>query len=577
MNEREVLSNYVYQIVASLVASGVEQVVVSPGSRSTPLAYAFASTKELTLHRQIDERAAGFYALGLAKATAKPVVLLCTSGTAAANYYPAIVEAKYARVPLIVLTADRPHELREVGAPQTINQVRLYGEHVKWSAEFPIPDEAPQTLPYIERHTARAVTIAMTAPFGPVHLNIPFREPLVIDFKTQLPRASFVKSYTNDLMPSKQTIAELTAIIEQTKNGMIVVGELPLGTDTEALWNFVRELKWPVMIESLSNLRTEVPEDCQVFAITTYDALMKNERFKRNVRPQTVIRFGAQPVSKFLMQFIAQANPLHYIIIDEDPMFRDSTHSSTHFIHALPGEWLNEIELSHVATELAYIEFWKTADLLAADVIAKYGQTAGDEGAYVQLMLESLVEGSDIFVSSSMPIRDIDTFLPVMNQDIQVFANRGANGIDGVTSTALGFSNGRGNRQTYLLIGDLAFLHDANAFIASRYQQCDVTVVVLNNDGGGIFSYLPQAKVEAHYEELFGTPTALTFEQVASMYEMEYVKVTSKEQFAAAITSEKQQALKLIEVFTNREENVKEHRALWTRINEVIEQWLDML
>ena len=577
MNEREVLSNYVYKIVASLVASGVEQVVVSPGSRSTPLAYALASTKELVVHRQVDERAAGFYALGLAKSTAKPVVLLCTSGTAAANYYPAIVEAKYARVPLIVLTADRPHELREVGAPQTINQVRLYGENVKWSAEFPIPDEAPQTLPFIERHTARAVTIATTAPFGPVHLNIPFREPLVIDFKEKLPRTSFVKSFTNDLAPSKQAISELTAMIEQTKNGIIVVGELPLGTDTEALWNFVREVKWPVMIESLSNLRTEVPEDCQVFAITTYDALMKNERFKRNVRPQTVIRFGAQPVSKFIMQFIAQSNPLYYIVVDEDPMFRDSTHAATHFIHALPGEWLGEIELGHVATELAYIEFWKTADLLATDVIAKYGETANDEGAYVQLMLENLLAGSDIFVSSSMPIRDIDTFLPVMNRDVQVFANRGANGIDGVTSTALGFSNGRAMRKTYLLIGDLAFLHDANAFIASRYQDCDLTVVVLNNDGGGIFSYLPQAKVEAHYEELFGTPTALTFEQVASMYDMEYVKVTSKEQFLSTITANKEQPLQLIEVFTNREENVNEHRALWARINEVIEQWLDML
>lgn len=577
MNEREVLSNYVYKIVASLVASGVEQVVVSPGSRSTPLAYAFASAKELVVHRQVDERAAGFYALGLAKSTAKPVVLLCTSGTAAANYYPAIVEAKYARVPLIVITADRPHELREVGAPQTINQVHLYGEHVKWSAEFPIPDEAPQTLPYIERHTARAVTIATTAPFGPVHLNIPFREPLVIDFKETLPRATFVKSFTNDLTPSKQTITELTEIITQTKNGIIVVGELPLGTDTTALWDFVRELKWPVMIESLSNLRTEVPEDCQVFAITTYDALMKNERFKRNVRPQTVIRFGAQPVSKFLMQFIAKANPHYYIVVDEDPMFRDSIHAATHFIHALPGEWLRDIELSQMTTELAYIEFWKTADLLASDVISKYGETANDEGAYVQLLLENLLEGSDLFVSSSMPIRDIDTFLPVMNHDVQIFANRGANGIDGVTSTALGFSNGRKARKTHLLIGDLAFLHDANAFIASRYQDCDLTIVVLNNDGGGIFSYLPQATIEAHYEELFGTPTALTFEQMAKMYDMEYVNVTTKEQFLQAITADKQQPLKLIEVFTNREENVSEHRALWTRINEVIEQWLDML
>src|SRR5690606_39013966 len=263
MNEREVLSKYVYTIVSALVASGVEQVVVSPGSRSTPLAYAFASTKEIEMHRQVDERTAAFYALGLAKSTAKPVVLVCTSGTAAANYYPATVEAKYARVPLIVLTADRPHELREVGAPQTINQVRLYGENVKWSAEFPIPDEAPQTLPFIERHTVRAVNIATTAPFGPVHLNIPFREPLIIDFAETLPVASYIKSYTNELQPAKQAMAELSEIIEQTTNGIMIVGEMPLGTNTEYLWDFIREVKWPVMIESLSNLRTEIPEDCQ--------------------------------------------------------------------------------------------------------------------------------------------------------------------------------------------------------------------------------------------------------------------------------------------------------------------------
>jgi 2-succinyl-5-enolpyruvyl-6-hydroxy-3-cyclohexene-1-carboxylate synthase len=576
MSEREILTNYVYKIVSTLVQSGIEQVVVSPGSRSTPLAYAFASTKELIMHRQVDERAAAFYALGLAKSTAKPVVLLCTSGTAAANYYPAIVEAKYARVPLIVLTADRPHELREVGAPQTINQVRLYGENVKWSAEFPIPDDAEQTLPYIERHTVRAVNIAMTAPFGPVHLNIPFREPLIIDFQEQLSKTHFMKSYLNELTPSKQALEEFQSIIAQTKNGMIVVGELPLGTDTEHLWSFIRAVKWPVMIESLSNLRTEVPEDVQALAITTYDALLKNERFKRNVRPQTVIRFGAQPVSKFLMQFIAQSNPQSYMIIDEDPMYRDSTHASTHFIHALPGAWLSELKFNQLAAEMAYVEFWKTADLLAMNEIEKYRQHASDEGAMVQVMLDALPEGSDIFVSSSMPIRDIDTFLTVMNKDLKVYANRGANGIDGVTSTALGFSQGRNSRNTYLFIGDLAFLHDANAFIATRYQNCDLTIVVMNNDGGGIFSYLPQAKVETHYEDLFGTPTALTFEKLAEMYEMEYVAAKTTAEFEQAISNEKQAAVKLIEAFTNRQDNVREHRALWSRINEVLEQWLDM-
>ncbi|MER2039142.1 MAG: 2-succinyl-5-enolpyruvyl-6-hydroxy-3-cyclohexene-1-carboxylic-acid synthase [Solibacillus sp.] len=577
MNERGILSSYVYKIVSALITSGVKNVVVSPGSRSTPLAYAFASTKELIMHRQIDERAAAFYALGLAKSTAQPVVLLCTSGTAAANYYPAIVEAKYARVPLIVITADRPHELREVGAPQTINQVRLYGEQVKWSAEFPIPDEAPQTLPFIERHTVRAVNIAMAAPFGPVHLNIPFREPLLIDFNEQLQPSSYTHSYLSNLAPSKQAVEELQQIIQRTKTGLIVVGELPIGTNTDYLWAFVRKVQWPVMIESLSNLRTEVPEDCQIYAISTYDALMKNERFKRNVTPQTVIRFGAQPVSKFLMQFITQAKPQHYVIVDEDPMYRDSTHVSTHFIQALIGSWLENMQIDISLNEVAFAQFWKMADLLALNTIEKYATTAKDEGAMVQAMLENLPDGADVFVSSSMPIRDIDTFLTTANKDLQIFANRGANGIDGVTSTALGFSQGRKHRKTYLLIGDLAFLHDANAFIAARYQTCDLTVIVMNNDGGGIFSYLPQASVEAHYEDLFGTPTALTFEQVAKMYDADYTAVRTTTQFIDALLAEKQSDIRIIEAFTDRVENVQEHRSLWKNINEVLEQWLDSI
>lgn len=575
MSNREVLTNYVYKMVAALMQGGVVDVVISPGSRSTPLAYAFASTKELNVYRQVDERSAAFFALGLAKATAKPVVLLCTSGTAAANYFPAIVEAKYARVPLIVITADRPHELREVGAPQTINQIRLYGESVKWSTEFPIPDEAPQTLHYIERHTARAVNIAMTAPFGPVHVNVPFREPLLIDF-SELPAPTFKMSFLNELEPSRTGITELQQVIAQARAGIIVVGELPLGTNTEHLWSFIRKVQWPVMIESLSNLRTEVPEDCLLYVISTYDSILKNERFKRNVTPDTVIRFGAQPVSKFLMQFITQAAPKNFVVIEEDPMFRDSTHMATHFIHAKVGDWLEEMAIANTRTEQAFAQFWKMADLLALDTIEKYRDHATDEGAMVSAMLASLPACVDIFVSSSMPIRDIDTFLTTERKDLQVFANRGANGIDGVMSTALGFSKGRPARKAYILIGDLAFLHDVNAFIATRYQICDVTVVVLNNDGGGIFSYLPQSTVDAHYEELFGTPTGLTFEQVAKMYDFEYVKATTVEQFEAAIQVDTS-GMRIIEAFTNREENTAEHRALWKRINEGLDQWLDSL
>lgn len=570
MNEREILTNYVYRIIASLLQQGVEEVVISPGSRSTPLAYAFASTEKFKMHRQIDERAAAFYALGIAKAKGQPVVLLCTSGTAAANYFPAIIEAKYARVPLIVLTADRPHELREVGAPQTIDQIRLYGEHVKYSMEFPIPDDASQTLSFIEHHIARATAIATAAPFGPVHINIPFREPLLIDF-SDLPELTFQASFMQENTPSAEACNFLAQAINATEKGLIVLGELPLGTDVAPLWAFIRNCQLPVLIESLVNMRSNVPEDCLPYVISTYDALLKNEHFKEIAAPHTVIRFGAQPVSKFLMQFLTASKPTHYIVVDEDALFRDSTNSSTHFIQGKPGEWLAQLPVQAKAED--YVALWQQAEEIAQKHVFQYSAHAQDEGAFVQKMLEIIPNGSDIFVSSSMPIRDIDTFFLATQKDIRIFANRGTNGIDGVTSTALGFSTVH-KRPTYLLIGDLAFLHDANAFVASRYQVSDLTVVVMNNDGGGIFSYLPQASVEAHYENLFGTPTALTFRELAVMYDVQYERLEKLSAFEAALQANKHKPLRLLEVMTNRAVNVASHRALWQRIGEELSTWL---
>ena len=220
-----------------------------------------------------------------------------------------------------------------------------------------------------------------------------------------------------------------------------------------------------------------------------------------------------------------------------------------------------------------YLTLWQQAERIARKHIAAYTAHAQDEGAFVQKMLELVPNGSDIFVSSSMPIRDIDTFFLATNKDIRIFANRGANGIDGVTSTALGFSTVH-KRPTYLIIGDLAFLHDANAFIASRYQANDLTVVVLNNDGGGIFSYLPQASIEAHYEDLFGTPTALTFEQLAAMYDVQYERLEHLATFEAALQADKSEPLRLLEVMTDRAVNVTSHRALWQRISEELNKWL---
>lgn len=571
MSNQQVLSDYVYEMVNTLIGSGVKHAVVSPGSRSTPLAYAFAHVDAIQMHRQVDERAAAFYALGLAKAKKEPVVLLCTSGTAAANYFPAIVEAKYARVPLIVLTADRPHELREVGAPQAIDQPNMFGMHVKWATDLPIPDDFAATLPFVAHHVARAVAISKEAPFGPVHINVPFREPLVIDFK-QVNGLGAPAVYNSVVMPNPAAVAQLKAVVHLAKRGIIVVGEMEHVADMESIWAFVRQVKWPILIESLSNMRGCVPADCMQYVISTYDAVLKNETFKAHIAPNVVIRFGAQPVSKFLMQMIASANVERYFVIDESVHFRDSIHTATDVICASIGEWL-EVGFSS-ELDAQYVADWQEAQRIAVHEIEQYTSKHQDEGAYVYELLQYVQGPTDLFASSSMPIRDIDTLYVPSEKDIRIVANRGTNGIDGVLSTALGYSNATPKRETYLLIGDLALLHDSNGFLATRYQECDLTVIVMNNDGGGIFSYLPQSKIVDHYEDLFGTPTHLGFQQLAEMYELDYANVSTTADFREKLAAPKSRPVRLIEVMTNRADNVVAHRALWQAISARLDAWL---
>jgi len=273
MANKQYLTDYVRRMTGSLMNAGVKKVVISPGSRSTPLAYSFASTDELDVYMQVDERSAGYFALGLAKASSEPVVLLCTSGTAASNYFPAVTEAHYARIPLIVITADRPHELREVGAPQAIDQIQLYGNHVKYSIDFPLAEDNRDVEDYIERQIQRAVSVALTAPFGPIHLNVPFREPLLIDFDMEIPTRTFQKHFKSTSALDESTAKFLTDIVKDTEKGFIIVGELPVGVNNESFWKFAAGLQWPVLCDSLSNLRAQVPAQCLPLCIDRYDAL----------------------------------------------------------------------------------------------------------------------------------------------------------------------------------------------------------------------------------------------------------------------------------------------------------------
>ncbi|MFD1030318.1 2-succinyl-5-enolpyruvyl-6-hydroxy-3-cyclohexene-1-carboxylic-acid synthase [Metaplanococcus flavidus] len=564
MTNRKYLTEYVSAFTHSLVNQGVKNVVISPGSRSTPLAYACMREEGLTVYRQIDERSAAYFALGMAKASGEPVMLLCTSGTAAANYFPAIVEAFYARIPLIVVTADRPHELREVGAPQAINQINLFGSHVKWSVDLPMPEEENR-LDFLVRHLHRSVKNAMSEPRGPVHLNVPFREPLLLDFEQQYKSSADIEHLQGESkLPSP--VEEFLVETIQTEKGLLVIGEMTEKMPAE-FWSFIRKLNWPVLADPLSNVRSNIDESCKDLIIDSYDAILKSSGFKSSMVPDAVIRLGPQPVSKPLTLFLASVKPKIYAVFDESPMMRDAQSVVTHHIQA-STEGLWELPIQTKADNL-YTKKWTAASELFWQLAEVHCNEKLDEGVLAKVLFEEL-DQCDLIVSSSMPIRDTDTYFKSTACDIMIYANRGANGIDGVVSTAFGVQSVK-KRPAFLFIGDLSFLHDMNGLIASKMQETDLTIVVMNNDGGGIFSYLPQSNEERYFEDLFGTPTGLKFEDAARMYDADYAAVETKGQFLEALRKDKQKPVKIIEVFTDRETNVRVHRELWNRLVEELD------
>ncbi|MFJ5768219.1 2-succinyl-5-enolpyruvyl-6-hydroxy-3-cyclohexene-1-carboxylic-acid synthase [Psychrobacillus sp. NPDC093180] len=565
MTNIEYLTSYVNQFVETIKQAGVKHIVMCPGSRSTPLAYGFAKSDGFAFYRQTDERSAGYFALGIAKAIKEPVVLLCTSGTAAANFFPAIVEAFYARVPLLVVTADRPHELREVGAPQAIDQIHLFGKHVKWSVDFPLPEVDTAGLAFMERHIHRAVSTSKSAPMGPVHINVPFREPLLLNMEQSLPITEMQISEVGKLVPSSDFTAWYVDLLMREDKGLLIVGDSI--HSTEGFWEFARTVKWPVVVDPLSNLRTSIPDDCMELCIDQYDALLKNDAFKQTAIPNVVIRFGAQPVSKPLTLFLKACKPEVFIVVDESPLFRDSIHAVTHHVQVATNTLWIPIEEKQASS---YLHNWSKANDIATKHIQAYIANEEDEGALAGRLFEALPDGVDLFASSSMPIRDVDTFFNKTKKDVQIYANRGTNGIDGVVSTALGVQAVT-NRPGYLLIGDLAFLHDVNGLIVSRFHQTNCTIVIMNNDGGGIFSYLSQSTETHYFEQLFGTPTGLEFSHIAAMYDAQYDAVHTKEAFQQALMQPKTTDIRIIEVFTNRQVNTETHRKLWVGISEELD------
>ncbi|HUX88641.1 MAG TPA: 2-succinyl-5-enolpyruvyl-6-hydroxy-3-cyclohexene-1-carboxylic-acid synthase [Chloroflexota bacterium] len=603
--------------VDELSRAGLRHVVACPGSRSTPLAMLFAAHHSIKLWMQIDERSAAFFALGLAKQLRQPVAVVCTSGTAAANFYPAVIEARYGRVPLVLLTADRPPELRDVGASQTIDQNQLYGTRVKWFSELPIPEANQDLLRYVRTTAVRAVATAQSEPAGPVHLNFPLREPLVpVPGGNLLPEAD---SSAIDGRPSaepfvtvlsgRRTIEspDLQRVVEELARngrGLIVVGPQDEPELPRAVISLARVLGWPVLADPLSLVRGETAPD---LIIDAYDAFLRDPRAVAALAPDLVLRFGAMPVSKPLLQFFQQHPESRQVVVDGASGWNDPTLRTAEMIHADPVWFCRalskricpnvDLVSSEPLTTLSedrqlvnnhfvsstvsvrddsWAAHWVRINELARQAIDRVFETYAEpfEGKVFHELSRVLSNGTTIFVGNSMPVRDLDTFFAASGRHIKLMGNRGASGIDGVVSSALGVS--AGSREPVLLaIGDLSFYHDLNGLFAAKRHGLSLTIVLLNNNGGGIFSFLPQAESPEHFEELFGTPLGLDFRPVIEMYGGRYRNVAHWPEFRAAVqASVAEGGLSVIELKTDRAANVTQHRIVWRAVVESLDNEL---
>ncbi|NAO99360.1 2-succinyl-5-enolpyruvyl-6-hydroxy-3-cyclohexene-1-carboxylic-acid synthase, partial [Halomonas sp. MG34] len=466
MNPTEVLTRYTANFVDELSKNGVTDIVISPGSRSTPLAMTIAEHSDIKEWIVIDERSAAFFAMGIAKKTGRAVALVCTSGTAAANYFPAIVEANYSRVPLIVLTADRPHELRDIGAPQAIEQLKLYGDYVKWFQEMALPEASENMLSYVRNKSARAVFMANEGNPGPVQLNFPFRDPLVPDFSIENLWSNQSSDPRNHTVEGKKQLStnQITSIIEKLKGkgrGLIVCGPQTDQELAQAVTQVAEAWGLPILADPLSQLRAG--EHAKDLIVETYDAIFRDETLRNKLRPDYIIRFGAMPVSKPYLFYVNENKDIPQFVVENYTGFREPTGNNTEFIFSdavLFCESLLSIEYTF-EQDKGWLEDWQSMNQVAKKHLLAEDGAEITEGEAVRALVDVIPESSSIYVGNSMAVRDLDTFFFTTPKHLSILANRGANGIDGMVSSGLGAAIT--GAPVTLVVGDLSFYHDLNA------------------------------------------------------------------------------------------------------------------
>ena len=554
-------------LVETCRRAGVGAAVICPGSRSGPLAIAFArrhAAGELEAISVLDERSAAFLALGMAKRSGKPVAVVCSSGTAGANFFPAAIEARHSRVPLLLLTADRPPELRDCHAGQTIDQGKLFGDYVNWHVELTLPKARLGLLRYLRQTLLQAITRTQLPVPGPVHLNIPFRRPLaptpdnistdMLVLASALARdESFFTSIAPPIVP-RQEVAAPWEHWRACERGAIIVGAAaPADPDTycQAVARLATHLGWPVLADAISPLRNWA--DCNPNLIASYDLALRDSEIAKQLTPECILQLGPLPTSKILRAWLSHGQLERWTIAPVVENF-DPLHGPTQHLPVAIVDLVADLP-TIAAAPSSYLQAWldledKLQGAIAARLSASSFNPKPLEAKVAWMLGHILPPETPLMVANSTPVRDMENFWPLGKGHNPIYCNRGANGIDGTLSTALGVA--WGNRAV-LLTGDLALLHDTNGCLIAKRLRGHLTIVLVNNDGGGIFGLLPIADYDPPFEEFFATPQALDFAKLCKVYNIAYERIASWEHLEKSMQVLPNEGVRLLEIACDRQ------------------------
>ena len=575
------MNEYIAALVDEFYQLGVRHAVFSPGSRSTTMAMLFKEHEGFETYMNIDERSASFMALGIAKAHKKPTVLVCTSGSAVAHYLPAVLEAQYSGVPLIVLSADRPHTLLHVGAPQTVDQHKIFGTAVNYFEELAVPQES-HYYTYPRQVARKAYMKAMDTKKGPVHINVPLFEPLVPEldskhfeagrspFNVVKPHYSSGCNYDNSSRIShvdNSSCSKKNTLLGQYKNILILAGPQVDVAEVNSILSFATTLQAPILADPLSNVRRcynsdsnrseKEGIDINNVVISTYDAFLAEKELWPILKPDCVIQFGQIVVSKRVQQMVASWDNVEYIEVNPTMDSMNPTGKTTTRMQASIDVFTN---LYGVQNDFhAYLGKWQHLETVGKETLGTaIEEPSCFEGRTIRELQQHISSNAQVLVANSMTIRDFDYFWFSGESKATLYGNRGVNGIDGTISTALGLAaNGR---PTYLVTGDLSLFHDLNGLAVAKSHNLNLTIILHNNDGGGIFEYLPQ-KGTKHFDYLFSTSQGLDYSGAAKLYGCDYTKLSRPDEFVDVLTKANQEkGAHIIEIPTNREYSRQLHK-----------------